>query len=94
MAEFSRTWWGQRFIAALEEIMDSGRLSRGRSYARGDRVKSFEIEDGLIKAQVRGSVNPYLGCIKNLSTSLQLSLNPSAQPIGQPRSPTLPPKPV
>lgn len=64
MAEFSRTWWGQRFISALEEIMDSGRLSRGRSYARGGRVKSFDIEDGLIKAQVRGSVNPYFGVYK------------------------------
>lgn len=64
MAQFSRTWWGQRFIAALEKIMDSGRLSRGRSYARGGKVKSFEIDDGSIKAQVRGSVNPYFGVYK------------------------------
>ncbi len=64
MAQFSRTWWGQRFIEALEKIMDSGRLSRGRSYARGGKVKSFEIEHGLIKAQVRGSVNPYFGVYK------------------------------
>ena len=64
MAEFSRTWWGQRFIEALEKIMDSGRLSRGRSYARGGKVKSFEIEDGLIQAQVRGSVNPYFEVYK------------------------------
>ncbi len=64
MAQFSRTWWGQRFIAALEKIMDSGRLSRGRSYARGGKVKSFGIKDGLISAQVRGSVNPYFGVYK------------------------------
>jgi len=64
MAQFSRTWWGQRFIAALEKIMDSGRLSRGRSYARGGKVKSFEIEDELIKGEVRGSVNPYFGVYK------------------------------
>jgi uncharacterized Zn finger protein len=64
MAQFSRTWWGQRFIAALEKIMDSGRLSRGRSYARGGKVKSFGIQDGLISAQVRGSVNPYFGVYK------------------------------
>lgn len=64
MAEFSRTWWGQQFIAALEKIVDSGRLSRGRSYARGDKVKSFEIKDGVIMAQVRGSVNPYFGVYK------------------------------
>lgn len=59
--EFSRTWWGQRFIAALEEITDTGRLSRGRSYARGGKVKSFEIKNGTVTANVRGSVNPYFG---------------------------------
>ncbi|MBE9176355.1 SWIM zinc finger family protein [Synechocystis salina LEGE 06155] len=64
MAQFSRSWWGQRFIAALEKIMDSGRLSRGRSYARGGKVKSFEIKDGTVLALVRGSVNPYFGVHK------------------------------
>ena len=34
MAQFSRTWWGQRFIAALEEFTDPARLGRGRSYAQ------------------------------------------------------------
>jgi len=47
--------------------MDSGRLSQGRSYARG-KGESFQIEDGLIMAQVRGSVNPYFGGLyKDLS---------------------------
>jgi uncharacterized Zn finger protein len=64
MAEFSRTWWGQRFISALEKLSDSGRLSRGRSYARNGKVLNFEIKDGLITAQVRGSVNPYFGVYK------------------------------
>jgi len=31
MAQFSRTWWGKRFIEALEEFTDSARLGRGRS---------------------------------------------------------------
>jgi uncharacterized Zn finger protein len=61
MATFSRTWWGQRFISALEKLSDSGRLSRGRSYARNGKVLNFEIKDGLVTAQVRGSVNPYFG---------------------------------
>ena len=64
MAQFSRTWWGQRFIAALEKLMDSGRLSRGRSYARNDKVKSFDIKDGVISAKVRGSINAYFGVHK------------------------------
>jgi uncharacterized Zn finger protein len=61
MANMSRTWWGQKFIAALEDFTDAGRLSRGRSYARGNKVKHFEIIEGSAVAQVRGSVNPYFG---------------------------------
>jgi uncharacterized Zn finger protein len=61
MSQFSRTWWGEKFIAAIEDVTDSGRLSRGRSYARGNKVKSFEIDNGLVTAEVRGSVNPYFG---------------------------------
>lgn len=64
MSQFSRTWWGQKFIAALEQFTNSGRLSRGRSYARNDKVRSFEIQDGKVIAQVRGSVNPYFGVYK------------------------------
>lgn len=64
MSTFSRTWWGQKFIESLESFTDSGRLSRGRSYARGNKVKSFEIKDGIVKAEVRGSVNPYFGVYK------------------------------
>ncbi len=64
MSQFSRTWWGQRFIAALEKLVDPGRLSRGRSYARGGKVKSFEIKNGLVIAEVRGSINPYFGVYK------------------------------
>jgi uncharacterized Zn finger protein len=64
MSRFSRTWWGQKFIEAIEEITDAGRLGRGRSYARGNKVKSFDIKDGMVVAQVRGSVNPYFGVYK------------------------------
>jgi len=61
VAQFSRTWWGQKFIEAIEEIVDSGRLSRGRSYARGKKVKSFSIDGGAVTAEVEGSINPYFG---------------------------------
>ncbi len=64
MAQFSRTWWGQKFIEAIEQFTDSGRLSRGRSYARNDKVKRFEIYDNFVTAMVRGSVNPYFGVYK------------------------------
>ena len=64
MANFSRTWWGKNFITAIERLTDSGRLRRGRSYASGGKVKSFEIDGGLVTAKVRGSVNPYFGVTK------------------------------
>ncbi|MBE9183084.1 SWIM zinc finger family protein [Oculatella sp. LEGE 06141] len=64
MATFSRTWWGQEFIAAIEPLTDPGRLGRGRSYASNGKVKSFDIKDGTVTAQVRGSVNPYYGVYK------------------------------
>lgn len=59
--KFTKSWWGQKFIDALEPFSDAGRLSRGRSYASGGKVKRFEIKDGIVSAQVRGSVNPYFG---------------------------------
>ncbi len=64
MSKFSRTWWGKKFIAVLEQFSDPGRLSRGRSYANNGKVKNFEIIGGIVTAQVRGSINPYFGVYK------------------------------
>ncbi|NET36750.1 MAG: hypothetical protein F6K19_32770 [Cyanothece sp. SIO1E1] len=76
MAQFSRTWWGQRFIESLEKFTDSGRLGRGRSYARGGKVKSFEISNGLVTAKVRGSVNPYFGVYKEPLYTTKIEFQP------------------
>lgn len=64
MSKFSRTWWGKKFIAVLEQFSDPGRLSRGRSYVNNGKIKNFEIIGGIVTAQVRGSVNPYFGVYK------------------------------
>jgi uncharacterized Zn finger protein len=74
MAQFSRTWWGQRFIGALEKFTDSGRLGRGRSYARNGKIKEYQITDGKVTAKVRGSVNPYFGVTKEptYTTSIEI----------------------
>lgn len=61
MPNTARNWWGQTFLTALEQFCEPGRLSRGRSYANGKKVKSFEIDSGHVTAEVRGSVNPYYG---------------------------------
>jgi len=62
---FAKNWWAQRWIAALEQLVDSGRLSRGRSYARKGQVLSIdETKDG-IAARVQGSMRtPYKISIK------------------------------
>jgi uncharacterized Zn finger protein len=76
MSQFSRTWWGQKFIAVMEKVGDEGRLSRGRSYARGNKVKSFQIQDGVVTAQVRGSINPYFGVHKEPLYHISLEFQP------------------
>jgi uncharacterized Zn finger protein len=57
---FASSWWAQRWIAALERLVDSGRLSRGRSYARKGQVLSIEETKEGIAARVQGSrPSPY-----------------------------------
>ena len=79
MAKFSRTWWGDRFIQALEEFTDENRLKRGRSYASGGKVLNFEIEENEIIAQVRGSVNPYFGVYKEPLYHIEIEITPIAK---------------
>jgi len=52
---FAKNWWAQRWITALERLVDSGRLSRGRTYARKGQVLSIEETKGGISARVQGS---------------------------------------
>jgi len=57
---FGRTWWAQRWIEALEVIVDPGRLQRGRSYARSGHVLAAQEDGKGITARVRGSMrSPY-----------------------------------
>ena len=79
MAKFTRTWWGKVFIEALESFTDSGRLQRGRSYARGNKVKSFDIDGNQITAVVRGSINPYFGVYKEPTYNISIEIKPIAK---------------
>jgi uncharacterized Zn finger protein len=76
MAQFSRTWWGKRFIAALEAFTDPARLGRGRSYASGGKIKEYRIIQGKITAKVRGSVNPYFGVYKEPLYNTTIEMKP------------------
>lgn len=50
------TWWGQRWIEALEHAGgDSGRLARGRTYARGGRTHDLVVSAGRVTSKVTGS---------------------------------------
>ena len=52
---FVKNWWAERWIAALEQLVDLGRLSRGRSYARKGQVLSIDETKKGIAARVQGS---------------------------------------
>lgn len=62
---FASSWWGEEWIAALEETsMDSGRLSRGRTYARRGAVAEITVTPGKISAKVHGSrPRPYTSSV-------------------------------
>jgi uncharacterized Zn finger protein len=53
--KFVENWWADRWIKALKGLMDSGRLGRGRSYARRGQVMEIDVEPGHISARVQGS---------------------------------------
>lgn len=54
---FGTTWWGQAWLDALEGIAgeNSGRLSRGRTYARQGRAEDLVINPGSVQAWVQGT---------------------------------------
>ncbi|MGW1157591.1 SWIM zinc finger family protein [Streptomyces sp. NPDC002513] len=62
---FAATWWGQAWVTALEDsTLDSGRLSRGRTYARRGMVGPITIAAGQVKAAVQGSrPRPYRSAV-------------------------------
>jgi len=62
MKKAGLTWWGQRWIEALEDVLrgDSGRLARGRTYARAGRTHDLIVAAGKVTAKVTGSrATPY-----------------------------------
>jgi uncharacterized Zn finger protein len=57
---FVKNWWATHWIEAMEQLMDRGRLSRGRRYARKGQVLSLTEETGKVTAKVQGSrTRPY-----------------------------------
>ncbi len=64
----SATWWGHRWIAALEHTSRDvvARLGRGRAYARDGHVHDLHIKPGVVTALVSDDE------LENYSVSLKL----------------------
>jgi uncharacterized Zn finger protein len=53
-------WWSRRFIDVVESFGDSGRLARGRTYARKGQVLELTVGPYEVSAKVQGSdPDPY-----------------------------------
>ena len=52
---FGKTWWGQKWLEAFTDIDDTGRLTRGRTYARNGSIAQKIIRGTAIEAKVKGS---------------------------------------
>lgn len=52
---FGTTWWGAKWLEAMDDISDSNRLPRGRTYARNGSVLAISFTDNQISATVVGS---------------------------------------
>ena len=53
--DFVKNWWATRWIKAMERLIDTNRLRRGRTYARKGQVISIEETKGGVAARVQGS---------------------------------------
>jgi uncharacterized Zn finger protein len=54
---FAESWWGNAWVAALEgpQRLATGRLARGRTYARAGNVGEITVTPGRVSARVQGS---------------------------------------
>ncbi|MBK8705275.1 MAG: SWIM zinc finger family protein [Saprospiraceae bacterium] len=53
--KYGATWWGQQWLRSFDQISDSNRLPRGRTYANNGSVRTIQIDGNTIDAQVQGS---------------------------------------
>ena len=56
---YGTTIWGVAFLKAIERETDSGRLSRGKSYANTGKVYDIKLQDKRIAAKVSGNYQPF-----------------------------------
>ena len=74
MAKISKTWWGEKFLGALTQFIDPGRLSRGKAYSKPGRLLKYELLGGTVIAKVRGNARIYFGPYKKSKYQVFLQL--------------------
>jgi len=52
---YGTTWWGKQWLNAFNNISDSNRLPRGKTYANTGRARNIKIDKNKITADVKGS---------------------------------------
>jgi len=52
---FGKTWWGQKWLEAFTDIDDTGRLTRGKTYANNGSISQKKIRGTAIEAKIKGS---------------------------------------
>ena len=57
--QFTKTWWGEKWLNALEGVYWTNRIGRGRTYANTGRVYDIKINDNVVTAKVRGNYQNY-----------------------------------
>ncbi len=57
--KFGLTWWGKKWVEAVENKGDENRMSRGRAYARAEKAHGIDVKPGRISAKVKGSYGTY-----------------------------------
>lgn len=59
------TWWSTRLVQLLDSYGLGARMQRGRRYARQGQLISFDVQPGLVIAQVQGSRHtPYMASVQ------------------------------
>ena len=57
--KITKTWWGEKWLDALNGVYYTNRIGRGKTYANTGRVYDILINDNLVLAKVKGNYQSY-----------------------------------
>lgn len=57
--QFTKTWWGEKWLDSLNNVYWTNRIGRGKTYANTGRVYDILIKDNLALAKVKGNYRSY-----------------------------------